>query len=76
MTRLVQARLDEETVAIIDNLKKRNGWTDSEVVREGIRSLGKLANKPRARNIAGLGEFDSGVTDLGSNKQHLEGFGQ
>jgi hypothetical protein len=29
----------------------------------------------RAR-IVGLGQFDSGVVDLGSDKKHLEGFGK
>lgn len=76
MTRLVQARLDEETEAIIEDLKKRNGWTDSQVVRDGIRSLEKLTNKARMRNTAGLGEFDSGLSDLGFSKQKLQGFGQ
>jgi hypothetical protein len=32
--------------------------------------------KPRKRKIIGLGRFRSGRSDLGSNKQHLQGFGK
>jgi hypothetical protein len=33
--------------------------------------------KARKRiKITGLGQFDSGISDLGSNKKHLEGFGK
>lgn len=33
--------------------------------------------KPGKRlNITGMGQFDSGIPDLGSNKKHLEGFGK
>jgi hypothetical protein len=28
-----------------------------------------------AQKVIGIGRFDSGVSDLGSNKKHLEGFG-
>jgi len=35
---------------------------------------------PRGLNcpgkLIGIGMFDSGIPDLGSNKKHLEGFGQ
>ena len=33
--------------------------------------------KPRKRiKITGMGQFDSGIPDLGSNKKHLEGLGK
>jgi hypothetical protein len=33
--------------------------------------------KTRKRiKITGMGQFDSGIPDLGSNKKHLEGFGK
>ncbi len=69
----VQARLDEETRAALDLLKKRHGWSTSQVVREGLQLLARQAAKPV--KIIGLGKYDSGLTDLGSNKKHLEGFG-
>lgn len=31
-----------------------------------------VAGRPR---VVGLGEFSTGVPDLGSNKKHLQGFG-
>ncbi|MGI9457541.1 MAG: ribbon-helix-helix protein, CopG family [Aeoliella sp.] len=76
MPRVVQARVDDDTDALIDELKARMGWSDSEVVRQGIKSLRELIVKKQKRRIVGIGEFDSGVTDLGSNKKHLEGFGR
>jgi hypothetical protein len=33
-------------------------------------------SQPKTRKIAGLGKFSSGVSDLGSNKKHLRGFGR
>jgi hypothetical protein len=30
----------------------------------------------RPRKLIGLGRFDSGIPDLGSNKKHMEDFGQ
>jgi hypothetical protein len=32
--------------------------------------------QPTPRQIRGLGQFDSGCTDLGSNKAHLAEFGR
>ena len=72
----VQARLDPESQAALDGLVRRLGWSPSEVVREGIRLVDKQHAKPARRKVIGLGEFDSGITDLGSNKAHLEGYGR
>ncbi len=72
----MQARLDEETQAALDGLVLRLGWTPSKVVREGIRLVEKQHAKLPRRKVIGVGEFDSGITDLGSNKAHLEGYGR
>jgi hypothetical protein len=32
--------------------------------------------KTRPRRVIGLGLFNSGIADLGSNKKHLKGFGR
>jgi len=32
--------------------------------------------RPDRPRIAGLGQFASGISDLGSNKKHLKGFGK
>lgn len=59
-------------------LQRRHGWSDSEIVRIGIRALGDsdLLSGERAQRIVGLGEFSSGIDDLGSNEEHLKGFGR
>ena len=74
MGAMVQARLDEETKALLDELTSRLGWSASKVVREGIRLMDQDRSRHPHRMI-GIGIFASGVPDHGSNKKHLEGFG-
>jgi Arc/MetJ-type ribon-helix-helix transcriptional regulator len=78
MRDIVHARLDENTRKILLRLKRRYGWSDSEVVRQGIRALSETetALQDRAKQIVGLGKFKSGISDLGSNKDHLRNFGR
>jgi hypothetical protein len=76
MSRIIHARLDRETQQMLQQLERRMGWSDSEVVRAGIKTLNGLLVRGRSRPIAGLGRFRSGVPDLGSNKDHLKGFGR
>jgi hypothetical protein len=75
MSGVIHARLDTDTDAIRSELQKRLGWSDSEIVREGIKALSALVRSNGKRKIVGLGRFESGITDLGSNKKHLKGFG-
>jgi hypothetical protein len=70
----VQARLDADTEKTLSKLVDQLGLSPSMVVREGIRLL--AATQPKSRKIAGLGKFSSGVSDLGSNIKHLQGFGR
>ncbi len=72
--RTVQARLDADTEKALAKLVGQLGMSPSMVVREGIRLL--AASQPKSQKIAGLGEFSSGIPDLGSNKKHLRGFGR
>ncbi|WP_197525517.1 hypothetical protein [Pseudobythopirellula maris] len=76
MARIVQARVDDDTDALIQELKLQTGWNESELVRNGIEALVQKLRPKKRRRISGLGAYDSGVTDLGSNKKHLEGFGR
>jgi hypothetical protein len=40
------------------------------------RSSGREGRTPRRkRTIIGMGQFDSGVPDLATNKKHMEDFG-
>jgi hypothetical protein len=74
MTTTVQARLDEETQAALDRLR-RSGLRTSEVIRKGIHMVAKEAGANKGIEIIGLGKYDSGMTDLSTNKKHLAGFG-
>jgi len=70
----VQARLDDQTEKTLARLVSQLGVGPSIIVREGIRLL--AATQPKSRKIVGLGQFSSGVSDLGSNKKHLRNFGR
>jgi len=75
MRTIVQARLDEETQAALDRLTRSEGWTASRVIRESILFMDEnRAAKPR-RKMIGIGEFDSGVDDLATNKKYLDDLG-
>lgn len=75
MSRIIHARLDAQTERMLREVERRMGWSDSEVVRAGIKILnGVLLGG--ARRIVGLGQFRSGIPDLGSNKDHLKRFGR
>lgn len=77
MTRLIHARLDDHTAALLRELKRQLGWNEARVVREGIKAMnGVLVRGPNRRRIHGMGRFRSGVSDLGSKKKHLLGFGR
>lgn len=76
MAKLVQARLDSETDELLRALRKRTGLSDSEIVRRGVRSLAETLPAPTGVQVIGVGRFSSGVRDLGSNKEHLAGFGR
>jgi Ribbon-helix-helix protein, copG family len=75
MATTIQARLDEETTKELASLVRRLGWSRSRVMREGIRVLAAIHPPSKRPKIAGIGEFTSGIPDLGSDKKHLKGFG-
>ena len=75
MTTTVQARLDEETQAALDRLRK-SGLRTSEVIRKGIHMVAKEAEGRHSINLIGLGKYDFGVTDLATNKKYMADFGR
>jgi len=76
MRNSVHARLDEESSKALRRLRQQTGWKDSEIIRRGIRLLAGVATPNGGRReIIGLGKFASGISNLGSNKDHLKGFG-
>ena len=75
MGALIHARLDAATERQLARLRKATGLTDSELVRRGLQALAALPLQGN-RAIVGLGAFESGKPDLGSNRAHLRGFGR
>ena len=76
MGKILHARLDDATTEILRELVVKLESTESQVVREALKHLAAVLPKDRKRKIIGIGEFDSGIRDLGSNKKHLSGFGK
>ncbi len=76
MARMVHARLDEETDGVLRRLRRSTGLGESELIRRGLRALGAVSARRGRTGVIGLGEFASGIRDLGSNKRHLDGFGR
>jgi hypothetical protein len=76
MARVVQARLDDDTDKMLDDLRRRTRLSDSELVRRAIRSLAVSSPTSGGPRVVGIGRFASGVANLGSNKRHLKGFGR
>lgn len=76
MARSVHARIDRETEALLDRLRRRTGLSESELLREGLKAVARDRLLDHDTRIAGLGQFASGRKDLGSNKRLLAGFGR
>ncbi len=76
MGRIVQSRLDPETLGLLTRLRQRTGLSDSELLRRGLRRLAEDSPQPPRHRIIGIGKFGSKVKDLGSNKRYLRGFGR
>lgn len=78
MKSYVHARLAEADRAILEDLKKDTGATESELVRRGLRLVSKEVGGQRsALDVAGrsVGKFKRAPRDLARNKKHLRGFG-
>lgn len=73
---VVHARLDPETRRTLDRLRRATGLTDSELIRRALKAFVERESGTARRSIIGLGEFESGVPDLASSKEHLTGFGR
>jgi hypothetical protein len=76
MGRIVQSRLDPETLDLLTRLRRSTGLSDSELLRRGLRRLAEREPRTRRLRIVGVGKFASTVDDLGSNKHRLRGFGR
>jgi hypothetical protein len=79
MKTYVHARLSKQEQAVLDELKKATGNSESELLRRGLRLLLQEQRTTRsARELAGrsVGKFRKGPKDLSTNKKNLEGFGE
>jgi Arc/MetJ-type ribon-helix-helix transcriptional regulator len=68
-----------EDRAILEDLRKTTGCSESELVRRGLRlTLKELRRRRSALELAGssVGKFKKGPRDLATNQKHLEGFGK
>jgi hypothetical protein len=75
----IHARLSEEDCAVLEELKKSTGFSESELVRRGLRLImHDVLPKHSALEVAGssVGKFEKGPRDLASNKKRLDGFGR
>ena len=79
MKTYVHARLTMEDRALLEDLKRSTGCSESELVRRGLRlALREQSRRRSALELAGrsAGKFKKGPRDLAANKQYLEGFGK
>ena len=79
MKTYIHARLTEEDRAVLQNLKRATGRSESELIRHGLRLvLKEVDRKQSALELAGrsVGKFKKGPKDLSTNKKHLSGFGE
>jgi hypothetical protein len=70
----VQARLDAESSAALDRLRRR-GHTTSDVIRQGIHLVERQEPDWKRPRMIGIGILSSGLSDLATNKKYMEGFG-
>jgi len=75
MKSIVQARLDAASRRDLARLVRSLGWSPSQVVREALRRMASAQLPAKRPVVTGMGKFSSRVSDLGSNKRHLKGFG-
>ena len=75
MATRISVRLDKETRQLLEDLKLRLGWSYSKIIREGILLLAAEHGFYEPKKIIGIGAFDSGITDLATNKAYLKDLG-
>ncbi len=76
MSDIIHARVEGEVLELLERLRRRLGTSDSDIVRRGIRALAEVELSGAPRKIIGVGAFESDTDDLGSNDEHLAGFGK
>jgi hypothetical protein len=72
----IHVGLDARSRKRLAALVRELGWTPSQVVREGLRVLEASHLRQKRQGVIGLGDFRSGVSNLGSDRKHLRDFGR
>ncbi|MBI5497210.1 MAG: CopG family transcriptional regulator [Deltaproteobacteria bacterium] len=79
----LSVKVPESLRELLDEMVRRTGKTQSTLIREALEQLGSRRRGARRRQPSLLartrhlcGVLQSGRTDLASNPEHLEGFGQ
>jgi hypothetical protein len=79
MKAYIHARLGPADRAVLEELKRSTGCSESEIVRRGLQLVTVEERRRRsALELAGssVGRFKKAPRDLSTNKKHLEGFGR
>lgn len=77
----ITIRLDEQEQSILSRLSHKQNKTESEIVREALQAYFQAANSQEscydlARNLGIIGVTEDLPSDLSTNKDYLEGFGE
>ena len=79
MKSVIHARLSSDDRALLADLKRATGHSDTELIRRGLRLMQKdLGAVPTALEVAGrsAGKFSGGPRDLSTDPKHLDEFGR
>ena len=79
MKSYIHARLGKGDRAVLEEIKRATGESESRLVRRGLRLvLRQLGGRRTALDLAGdsAGKFKNGPRDLSTNKKYLDRFGR
>ena len=80
MKKYVHARLAPGERALLEELKRATGETESALVKKGLSLIHERERRTRqsALDLAGrfVGKYRGGPRDLSTNKKHLDDFGR
>lgn len=79
MKSVIHARLSAADRALLADLKRATGDSDSELIRRGLRLVQRDVGRVRsALDLAArsAGRFRGGPRDLATNPEYLDGFGR
>lgn len=77
----ISLRIDKHDHTLLTNLSKQKNMSESELLREAIRSYLQSSYQEKAcydlaKNLGIIGIAKDLAKDLSTNKKHFEGFGE